>query len=220
MCCHNLLPALEKEKYQSADAEYEIPELDGQRGLTCAVLLCRAGACSRWWHTANARTDPRRVCERCVTAHPDLRIQFNEPIGTAKPAAMPARKAATRLQAAIRKFVRARKRAAAAEQAQAQVRRLTAKTMHDERRAAITELQVGLRGAMARSRHQQARAAAMCIQRAWRHTKAQRTRAHAARRIQALQRGRSTRARLLRHIEQSRAVMRIMHACLVVASSS
>ena len=52
----------------------------------------------------------------------------------------------------------------------------------------------------------------MCIQRAWRHTKAQRTRAHAARRIQALQRGRSTRARLLRHIEQSRAVMRIMHA--------
>jgi hypothetical protein len=52
----------------------------------------------------------------------------------------------------------------------------------------------------------------MCIQRAWRHAKAQPTRAHAARRIQALQRGRSTRARLLRHIEQSRAVMRIMHA--------
>ena len=177
--------------------EYEIPALTGQRSLNCAVQRCSAGTSQQWWYTEARQMDPRRICCRCISKWPDLRLHFSLYDVTHEYGALPARKAASRLQAVVRRFTCMRMRCAAATKAQARLRCFSASTTYSKRRAASAALQAVLRRAVVRSWQRRAQVAAKSIQCAWRCMKAHRERTHAAQRIQALQRGRSMRARWL-----------------------
>ena len=172
---------------------YEVPRLDERPGLKCCVATCTVNLDDCWHYHKDQRDDRRRVCNRCMVRWPDLVRFFSLEHDPTFDAGLPVKlKAAIVQQAACRSFlarVRWHKAKAAAALLQACQRRRAAQALlwqlfdAARRTAAATLLQMW----------QRKRAAQLLLRRLC--TDAARS-AVAATRIQAVQRGRATRAKL------------------------